>query len=152
MTDNEILLALSNMIEPIRHDITDMRSDIKELQKDVTGMKSDIAQLQGDVAEMKGDIVQLQGDVTEMKGDIAQLQKDVVDIQGNIIDINGRLKKIELTQENIILPRLQNIESCYTSTYDRYRDHVEDYETMKQDITVLKKVVAGHSEKFEKTS
>lgn len=32
--------------------------------------------------------------------------------------LNDRLKKIELTQENIILPRLQNIESCYTSTYD----------------------------------
>lgn len=32
--------------------------------------------------------------------------------------LNDRLEKIELTQENIILPRLQNIESCYTSTYD----------------------------------
>ena len=32
--------------------------------------------------------------------------------------LNDKLKKIELTQENIILPSLQNIESCYTSTYD----------------------------------
>ena len=30
--------------------------------------------------------------------------------------INDRLKRIELTQENDILPRVQNIESCYTST------------------------------------
>lgn len=29
--------------------------------------------------------------------------------------VNDRLKKIELTQENDILPRLQNIESCYHS-------------------------------------
>lgn len=29
--------------------------------------------------------------------------------------VNDRLKKIELTQENDILPRLQNIESCYTA-------------------------------------
>jgi len=28
--------------------------------------------------------------------------------------INDRLKRIELTQENDILPRLQNIETCYT--------------------------------------
>lgn len=35
--------------------------------------------------------------------------------------VNDRLKKIELTQENDILPRLQNIESCYTSTYKRYQ-------------------------------
>ncbi len=27
--------------------------------------------------------------------------------------VNDRLKRIELTQENDILPRLQNIESCY---------------------------------------
>ncbi len=33
--------------------------------------------------------------------------------------INERLKKIELTQENDILPRLQNIEACYTSAYKR---------------------------------
>ena len=53
MTDNELLLAISDMLEPIRSDLQDIKS---------------------------------------------------------------RVKKIELTQENVILPRLQNIESCYTST------------------------------------
>ena len=89
MTDNEILLALSNMLEPIRNDLQ---------------------------------------------------------------DIKGRVKKIELAQENVILPRLQNIESCYTSTYDRYKDNVEDYETMKQDISILKKVLTQHSDKLQRIS
>lgn len=89
MTENEILLALSNMLEPIRNDLQDIKS---------------------------------------------------------------RVKKIEITQENEILPRLQNIESCYTSTYDRYKDNVEDYETMKQDIAILKKVVTEHSDKLQKIS
>ena len=39
--------------------------------------------------------------------------------------VNDRLKKIELTQENDILLRLKNIESCYTSTYKRYQTGVE---------------------------
>lgn len=43
--------------------------------------------------------------------------------------INDRLKRIELTQENDILPRLQNIESCYTSTYKQYKNSVADYDT-----------------------
>lgn len=30
--------------------------------------------------------------------------------------VNDSLKKIELIQENDILPHLQNIEACYTST------------------------------------
>lgn len=66
--------------------------------------------------------------------------------------INNRLKNIELTQENEILPRLQNIESCYTSTYDRYKNSVSDYEAMKQDIAILKKVVTEHSNKLQRIS
>ncbi len=52
--------------------------------------------------------------------------------------------------DNELLPRLSTIESCYTSTYDRYKDNVETYESMKQDISIIKKVVAEHSEKFYK--
>ena len=61
-----------------------------------------------------------------------------------------KVKKIEITQENEILPRLNTIESCYTSTYDRYKNQVETYESMKQDISIIKKVVAEHSEKLQK--
>lgn len=89
MTDNELLLAISNMLDPIKDDIQ---------------------------------------------------------------EIKDRVKKIELTQENMILPRLNTIESCYTSTYDRYKDNVETYESMKQDISIIKKVVAEHSEKLQKIS
>ena len=89
MTDNELLLAISNMLDPIKEDI----QDIKE-----------------------------------------------------------RVKKIELTQENMVLPRLNTIESCYTSTYDRYKDNVETYESMKQDLSIIKRVVAEHSEKLQKIS
>ena len=87
MTDNELLLAISNMLDPIKEDIQ---------------------------------------------------------------EIKNRVKKIEITQENEILPRLNTIESCYTSTYDRYKDSVDDYESMKQDIAIIKKVVAEHSEKLQK--
>lgn len=89
MTDNELLLAISNMIDPIKEDIQ---------------------------------------------------------------EIKNRVKRIELTQENIVLPRLNTIESCYTSTYDKYKENVETYESMKQDIAIMKKVVAEHSEKLQKIS
>lgn len=71
-------------------------------------------------------------------------------IKEDIQDIKERVKKIELTQENMVLPRLNTIESCYTSTYDRYKDNVETYEAMKQDISIIKRVVAEHSEKLQK--
>ena len=64
--------------------------------------------------------------------------------------VNERLKRIELTQENDILPRLQNIESCYTSTYRRYASGIEEMEALKADMEIVKKVVAEHSEKLKK--
>ncbi len=64
--------------------------------------------------------------------------------------VNDRLKKIELTQENDILPRLQNIEACYTSTYRRYQIGVEQIEAMQADIEVMKNVIREHSEKLQK--
>ena len=94
MTDNELLLAISNMLDPIRNDMQSIKQYIQE--------------------------------------------------------IKTRVKKIEITQENEILPRLNTIESCYTSTYDRYKDNVDTYESMKQDISIIKKVVAEHSEKLQK--
>ena len=65
--------------------------------------------------------------------------------------IESRIKRIEVDLlENNVIPRLNTIESCYTSTYDRYKDSVDDYESMKQDIAIIKKVVAEHSEKLQK--
>ena len=62
--------------------------------------------------------------------------------------INDRLTKIELMQENE--PRLQTIESCYTSTFRRYQIGVEQIEAMQADIDVMKNVIREHSEKLQK--
>ncbi len=66
--------------------------------------------------------------------------------------VNDRLKRIELTQENEILPRLQNIESCYTSTYKRYQTGTEQIDAIQADIEVIKSVIREHSEKLQKIS
>jgi len=66
--------------------------------------------------------------------------------------VNDKLSRIELTLENDLKPRLQNIEACYTSTYDRYKNSVSDYESMKQDLSIMKNVIAEHSMKLQKIS
>lgn len=57
---------------------------------------------------------------------------------------------IKITQENDILPRLQNIESCYTSTFKRYQSGINQIESMQTDIKIMKKVIAEHSENCKK--
>ena len=62
------------------------------------------------------------------------------------------VRKIRIICENDLQPRLQNIESCYLSTYRRYQESVAEHDTMKLDIQVLKSVVKEHSEKLQKIS
>ena len=64
--------------------------------------------------------------------------------------INDRLEKIELTQENEILPRLQNIEACYTSTYKCYQIGIAQIEAIQADVDVMKSVIMEHSQKLQK--
>ncbi len=73
------------------------------------------------------------------------LDKKLKPIKDDIRDIN-------ITLENDILPRLQNIESCYTTTYKCYQSGINQIEAMQADIEILKKVVTSHSEKLQKIS
>ena len=66
--------------------------------------------------------------------------------------IKDDVRDINITLENDILPRLQNIESCYTSTYKRYQLGINQLNAMQADIDILKKVVSDHSEKLKKIS
>ena len=67
--------------------------------------------------------------------------------------IENRIKRIEVDLlEDKVLPRLNTIESCYTSTFDRYKDSVEDYEAIKQDISIMKKENQEHSQKLQNMS
>ena len=104
------------------------------------------------MAEVKGRLSNVENDMAEVKGRLSYVENDMVEVKGGIAELSKRVTKIELTQENIIVPRLNTIEACYTSTYNRYKDNVNDYETMKQDITVLKHVVSEHSKILQKIS
>lgn len=66
--------------------------------------------------------------------------------------IKDDIKLLKLQNENDILPRLQNIEACYTSTYNRYKSGVSQIEAMQVDIDVMKSVIKEHSEKLQQIS
>ena len=59
--------------------------------------------------------------------------------------IENRMKHIEVDLlENNVIPRLNTIESCYTETYNRYRDYADKIEAVFVDVDLLKKVVSEH--------
>ena len=73
-------------------------------------------------------------------------------VQSQVEPMKNDLRDIKLILENDILPRLQNIESCYTTTYKRYQSGTNQIDTIAQDVDILKKVVSEHSEKLDKVS
>lgn len=59
--------------------------------------------------------------------------------------VNEGIKQINIRLENDVMPRLQNIEACYTSTYNRYAAGSGQIEAMAMDMELMKKVITEHS-------
>lgn len=66
--------------------------------------------------------------------------------------LKSDIRDTKITLENDVLPRLQNIESCYMSTYKRYQSATAQTESMQSDIEIIKKVITEHSEKLQRIS
>lgn len=133
MTNSELLLSISRMmdtklkaeLQPIKDELQSVRDEVKEINE----VKVRLQNVEMEVQQVKEEVQQVKTEVKRVKGEVRQLRTN---------------------QENVIMPRLNTIESCYTSTYNRYRSYVEKMEAAFIDIDVLKMVVAEHSEKLLK--
>lgn len=130
MTDNELLLALSGMLD-------------KKLKAELQPIKNELQTMKDDIAGMKGEIADIRNDIADMKGEIAS-------IKSNMLIMQNEIRQIKLCQENILLPRLDTIESCYSDTFNRYRTYADKMDSVFEDVELLKTVVTHHSEKLQK--
>lgn len=78
------------------------------------------------------------------------IQAQLEPINQKFAQNNQEIHEIKLLIENDVLPRINNIEACYTSTYRRYAGGIEQMKCLQADVDILKKVVAEHSEKLQK--
>lgn len=62
------------------------------------------------------------------------------------------ITSIKLDIENTIKPQLQLLSENYVPAAKRFEKTATQIEAMKADIDILKKVVAEHSEKLNKTA
>lgn len=81
-----------------------------------------------------------------------KLKAELEPLKNDLQSTKDEVHQIKLYQENVILPRLQTIESCYTDTYNRYKNYAEKMDAAFADIEIMKKVIAEHSEKLQKIS
>jgi hypothetical protein len=66
--------------------------------------------------------------------------------------LEDRSKNMELLLENDVIPRLNNIESCYTSTYRRYANGIDQMEAVQTDLGIIKQIISEHSRKLQMIS
>lgn len=150
MTNNELLLAMSDMmdtklkaeLQPLRNEMQDMKS---ELRSEMLDMKNE---LQNEIQGVSGE---LQNEIQAVR---SELQNAIQGVRSELRDVEQNLKKeihmLKLCQENLILPRLNTIESCYNDTYHRYRDNADQMEAVSADVDIMKKVITEHSQQLQK--
>lgn len=93
--------------------------------------------------QMDSRFVQMQG---TMDTRFAEMQ-GTMDLRFD--QMQNQLDHMNLLMENDVLPRLQNIESCYVDTYRRYVVKMEEMDSLKLDMDVVKDVLKEHSGKLE---
>lgn len=105
--------------------------------------------LDGRLKPIEGDIKAMKNDIKIIKNEQKSMKNDLRAVKNEVKTLKNELNRVKLFQENIIMPRLNDIEACYTSTYDRYKENADRMEQTYEDVTLLKQV-ASHSEKLQR--
>ncbi|MDE7341470.1 MAG: hypothetical protein K2N80_13095 [Lachnospiraceae bacterium] len=143
MTNNELLLAISDMMD------TKLRAELQPLRNEMKDFKDELrSEMQDFKDEMRSEMKDFKDEMrNEMKDFKGGMQSEMQDFK-NVMQ--SGVRQIKLFQENIILPRLDTIESCYLDTYRRYRDNADRMEAVYEDVGIMKKVLAEHSRQLQK--
>ena len=80
------------------------------------------------------------------------LKSELQPIKNRLDRIENNVTNISLKLENEVKPQLDTITSCYSDTYNRYKDYVDRMEAVFDDVELLKKVVSEHSQKLQNIS
>ena len=148
MTDNELLLAISNMMDTkLKSELQPIRNEMHVFKNEV---RNELKEVKEDVRNVKEELREVKEDVQHVKEELQEVKEDVQNVKDDLRNVKAEVHCIKLYQENITLPRLNTIEACYTDTYRRYASYTEKIEAVFEDVRMLKIVVAEHSEKLRK--
>ncbi|MBQ2901228.1 MAG: hypothetical protein IJE49_05215 [Agathobacter sp.] len=144
MTDNELLLAISDIVgkntKTLEHRIDRVEDSLNKRIDRVEAKIDEVDQ-------------RLSAKIDEVDQRLSA-KIDEVDqrLSAKIDEVDQRLSKevhnILLRMENIIEPRLDHIEACYISTSERYQDGTAKIEALEMNMEVVQSVVREHAKKL----
>ena len=78
-----------------------------------------------------------------------KMSADMADVKSDVAELKTRVTKIEVTQENVILPRLQTLAEGQEALHEQIR-RLSVIDRLQDDVITLKSAVRYLSEKVEK--
>lgn len=134
----EISGMLENMQNSLRTEIAETRDSLQ-------------SSLRAEIAETRDSLQNsLRAEIAETRDSLQTSLR--AEIAGTRDSLQSQLTQINLTLEQNVVPRLNTIESCYVSTYERYSQGINQLESIQSDILVMKDVIMKHSTQLAKIS
>lgn len=128
MTDQQLLLAISSIMD----------EKIKPLEHRMDGM------------EQKMDGMEQRMDGMEQRMDRMEQRMDGMEQRIGAVEQSNR--RISLQLEHNVIPHLNELSECYTSTYKEYAKRLDKIDACQMDVDILKHVVAEHSQILQQFS
>ncbi|MFR3242719.1 MAG: hypothetical protein ACLTQF_04240 [Lachnospira sp.] len=134
----EISGMLENMQNSLRTEIAETRDSLQ-------------SSLRAEIAETRDSLQNsLRAEIAETRDSLqSSLRTEIAETRDSL---QSQLTQINLTLEQNVVPRLNTIESCYVSTYERYSQGINQLESIQSDILVMKDVIMKHSTQLAKIS
>ena len=134
----EISGMLENMQNSLRTEIAETRDPLQ-------------SSLRAEIAETRDSLQNsLRAEIAETRDSLQNsLRAEIAETRDSL---QSQLTQINLTLEQNVVPRLNTIESCYVSTYERYSQGINQLESIQSDILVMKDVIMKHSTQLAKIS
>ena len=133
-----LLGEISGMLENMQHSL---RTEIAETRDSLQNS------LRAEIAETRET---LHAEIAETRDSLhSSLRAEIAETRDSL---QSQLTQINLTLEQNVVPRLNTIESCYVSTYERYSQGINQLESIQSDILVMKDVIMKHSTQLAKIS
>ena len=129
MTNNELLSAISDLL-------------VQKLKAELQPIKDKMQNIDDRVQSVESELLNVDTRMQSLEAEMLNVNTRMQSLEDNVL-------RLGLCQENDILPRLCTIESCYTSTYNRYNSYADKMDTAFTDISLLKIVVSDHSERLQ---
>lgn len=153
MTDNELLLAISDImekkLEPVRTDIKELKIGVKNLESKMTSLELKVDNLESRVTSLELKVDNLESRVTSLESSVQRLESSVQRLDSRMTKLEKRVTKLELHIENVTDKNVQLLVENYMPAAKKYETETAKIGSMQMDIEIIKDVVREHSERFE---